>query len=79
MILPAALLHSLKVCQHSLIQEDPYQWQASSIDTLVDWYWLLKNQGKQSPALINEMKYRITQPTTSEDDREILQKTLANE
>jgi hypothetical protein len=60
----------------SLVADDPYQYEDASVDMLVRLYYRFKSEGYQSPALISEMKFRLTMPGLSAEDRELLEKTL---
>lgn len=65
-------------CERHLIAENPYQYMDLSVDQLVDAYHRHKNQGLKSTALIDTIRWRAKQ-TTSDEDREILTKTIAGE
>lgn len=65
-------------CERHLIAEDPYQYLDLSVDQLVDTYHRLKNQGIESRAIVDTIRWRAKQ-TTSDEDREILTKTIAEE
>lgn len=65
-------------CEEYLVAEDPYQYEALTVDQLVGVYWRFKNEGHKSKALVQEMKIRLLNPDLSYEDREILTKTMNN-
>jgi hypothetical protein len=66
------------LCGH-IVQDDPYQHAQLSTEQLVDTYFLFKNQKVSTKTLVDEMTLRLNDSGLSDDDREILTKTLENE
>ncbi len=66
-------------CEKHLISHEPDQYRDCTVDQLVGVYWMFKNQGYRSTPLLSEIWERLDGDDLSDEDREILVKTLGNE
>ncbi len=66
-------------CEKHLIAHEPGQYRDATVDQLVGVYWMFKNQGHRSEPLLGEIWERLEGDDLSDEDREILVKTLGNE
>ncbi len=66
-------------CEKYLISDEPDQYRDCTVDQLVGVYWMFRNHGDRSRPLMAEMWKRLSSDGLSDEDREILVKTLNNE
>ncbi len=66
-------------CEKYLISDEPNQYADCTVDQLVGVYWMFRNHGDRSGPLMAEMWKRVASDNLSDEDREILVKTLGNE
>lgn len=75
---PYCVVELAKNAIDSLGVDDPYQYSEKSIDDLVKIWFIFKNQNYYAPVLEKEIRLRLENPDLSDEDREVLTKTLAN-